>query len=113
LLDTQLSLKLLVRSLKGEDNIELYHYNRQFMVFAEHFEQLTKVTDKEAFSDGLVQWVTAYKHDLRRFFSAKVNREQLYPPNRNLLDHMLHAFLMNFKKHRDIMLLHDMVRARI
>lgn len=113
MIDTQLSLKLLIQSLKGQDNIELYHYNRQFLVFAEHFDPLLKVQDKEAFSEGLIEWVVAYKHDLRRFFGAKVHREQLYPANRELLDHILHAFLMNFKKHRDVMLLHDMVRARM
>ena len=35
--DTQLSLKLIVNTLKGLDNIDIYHYNRQFMVFAEQF----------------------------------------------------------------------------
>jgi hypothetical protein len=46
MVDTQLSLKLLVKSLKGEENIDLYHYNRQFMVFAEQFEPLLALTNK-------------------------------------------------------------------
>jgi hypothetical protein len=37
----------------------------------------------------------------------------LFQENRELIDKILHAFLMNFKKDREIMLLHDMAQSRI
>lgn len=82
MVDTQLSLKLLIGCLKGQDNIDLYHYNRQFGVFADRYQPLLTIEDKELFGSGLVEWVVAYKHDLRRFFSGKISRDLLYPTNR-------------------------------
>lgn len=37
----------------------------------------------------------------------------LVAENRDLLDKMVNAFKFNFKKHRELTLLHDMAQARL
>lgn len=47
--DVQISLRLLVKCLKGEEELDTYHYNRQFEVFGEEFLKVMELNNKSAF----------------------------------------------------------------
>ena len=82
--DIQTSLKLIISSIEGTDNIEAYSYNRQFNIFAYPLEAAMCVGKEEG-----CQVVKEFKHDIKRFFGRSIDWNMLYPDNSAIMNKII------------------------